>query len=819
MAVARLGRRYPSQGVLANVLVTTATLVNDSVSTQPTNFVTPFFGMQFKKGDLAGASYPKFTLSTDTATQLPFTLHSKSTWSDGSWKFCGVFGRIPTTVAGSGSITLNVYTGGTAPATSALSTATLTGRDLKVTLSGTKNLSGDWTSSLNTGISDNDDLKVVGNGPAGILWRIRQQFMQAGANHGQLECYHYVAALQDVSGGLWGIRWLPAICQPWMDVSSPSLVPVTATATLYDGATTLQALGSIVVPFYGKIFGALTTGYWNYTQAGGSSAAETTCRANVDKTYLRSTKLIPPYDLTVTPSAGNTYTYVPQGLAEWVDDAGQGQLGAGGNHIVGTWLFPPCFWRWVTRQSKVEEQTVRVNALAIGQAPYHLRRSTTGSVPVLNNTTYTGMGTADPNIFWNGNGASAVDVTVPAEGMGTDLKIYGDATHWPNTQYPAYVLTGEPQYFDMLEEEAQFMVTERFNGNSGGNTPTMRSNVVSGTTYYATQTWGGLVAREDAWGIRGTALVRGIQPDTPWGEPAAISSYWADLNSVNFTCINAFNNAQNAANWWFTNGIYDFHSPGQNPMIQSFMNHYMVQAVAFTYAITEDANALTFLNYLLKYYINAHANATDLYAIISYDLRDRTSAAQSTGGGDSANLITGWADFGTSPGGGFNWSASVATNLFTTLANANGPLYTLTVGDRVSFQNRVDGGAKVSPTNFSDDTWYYVRTLTDAGAGSTKTFKLATTNSDTDIVTIGSDLTNVSNMMYFKFQNVPNTGDLDYLGPGGHAGQVRTALYVAKAAGATQTGLDPIVTRIGTITSTVDYGSNNTVGGPMVTAY
>ena len=56
----------------------------------------------------------------------------------------------------------------------------VTAADLKVELTGVTNLSGVWVASLNTAITDASEIIVIGDGPAGKLWRIRGAFKQSG---------------------------------------------------------------------------------------------------------------------------------------------------------------------------------------------------------------------------------------------------------------------------------------------------------------------------------------------------------------------------------------------------------------------------------------------------------------------------------------------------------------------------------------------------------------------------------------------------------------------------------------------------------------
>lgn len=226
-----------SGGVLA-----TMTLANTSGLTVSSDFIPPMFGHPFRKGDVPTGRYPKFELAG--GTNVPYTMFNTRLWSDGSLKFASFLIRVPTTIAASGTLSLLVKTTASAPAASssrALSDLSSSSTDLKVELTGFENLSGTWTSSLNQGVTDNDDVITFGDGAAGKVWRIRQQFMQSGSNHGQLECYWYVAALQNAAGSLYGLRYLGRVCQPWYDVDTPAKTHrIFSGFTLKNGASTVR---------------------------------------------------------------------------------------------------------------------------------------------------------------------------------------------------------------------------------------------------------------------------------------------------------------------------------------------------------------------------------------------------------------------------------------------------------------------------------------------------------------------------------------------------------------------------------------------------
>lgn len=203
-------------------LLTTMTLVNTSGSTQAADFVTDMMGHPFVKGQIlngCSGGAPQFQLTN--GTNVPFSEElNPICWSDGSLKKASFLLRVPPSIAGSGSVTINILNGGSTPTPSsrALSDFATASTDLNVSVTGETlgNLSGVWVSNLNQGISAaNTDNYVFMDGQAGKVWRIRASFRQAGVNHGQLEGYWYIQALQDSSGGLYGLRYLPRIAQPW----------------------------------------------------------------------------------------------------------------------------------------------------------------------------------------------------------------------------------------------------------------------------------------------------------------------------------------------------------------------------------------------------------------------------------------------------------------------------------------------------------------------------------------------------------------------------------------------------------------------------
>lgn len=206
-------------------LLTTMTLLNTSGSTQAIGSCTQIFGHPFKKGDMPSGQYPVF--KTTSGTVIPYSISSKTkTWSDGSMKHASFMLRLPVTIAASpGSLTVNIYSGGTVPSASSRATSDFTsgGLDLNVFVTGQDQLFGDWTSNLSQGITAAlSDNYIFMDGDAGKVWRIRANFRQSGADHGQLEGWWYVQALTDASGTLGGIRHLTRVIQPLYNQSTPA---------------------------------------------------------------------------------------------------------------------------------------------------------------------------------------------------------------------------------------------------------------------------------------------------------------------------------------------------------------------------------------------------------------------------------------------------------------------------------------------------------------------------------------------------------------------------------------------------------------------
>ncbi len=157
---------------------------------------------------------------------------------------------LPSTVAadaGSGTFTLcpalkiKIKNGGSAPSASGFDTTTITSNsDLKLEAVGALELSGTYTSSVNTGISDGGlNVFAIGDGPVSRIYRIYQEFNN-GSDHAQFGANFYLQVLKNSSGGLYGIRCWPDLHNGWDDVTSPKVkVLGLASIVCKDGSTTI----------------------------------------------------------------------------------------------------------------------------------------------------------------------------------------------------------------------------------------------------------------------------------------------------------------------------------------------------------------------------------------------------------------------------------------------------------------------------------------------------------------------------------------------------------------------------------------------------
>lgn len=711
----------------AGTLLTTLTLVNGSTTEQAAGFVSPMFGQPFKQGDIPAGEYPTFTLADDTP--VPATIHSVTSWPDGSMKWCGVLLRVPASVAGSGSLTVNVRSGGTAPASSARALSDFAAADLSVELVGVTNLSGTWTATLSDAIANGTAVQI-GNGPAGAIWRVLGDFKQGGSPHGQLVCWHYVAALQNASGGLLGVRYLGRVAQPWADVTSPTPTRRVMTASLKSGATTLRSLqghdttetpgANIGLPHYASFFTAGTDGRWDFVQGGGSASADCTVRVVHDEVYFIASRLVPPYDTTVSPTSSSSVDYRPMGRGHMIRNMGT----TGEREDIG--ILPSWYVRHLMTGSAVDERACRVNALASGGWKQTARRSTTGQiVPVVDvSASYAGLGTVQTT--WRGPVSNIIGFVSPSDT--TSLWQYEyEPSHRPAATYYPYLFTGEPQYLDMLTEQASGLVSNLAVGTSTwqvgspitGNSPLTsawggdRSPSIAGTVYKgAGIMFNSNLYRVQAWMMRDIAEAAAIYPDAC---PSATETrkYLRDVIGSGHAALTAYNNALPQS--WRDSGLMSFTGNGSTDAYYEspWALGYMANSLCHQASILQTTAAITSRQHLAKFWSSVHAIA-DIACVASYRMGQWN--------GDNTRVESA-SDLVFYRSETLTWSA--ATSRFTTSA-----AWTPTNGDVFAFSTKLSASKPFAAA--TDETRLYAVNV------SGKTFQLAETPGGTPL-TVSAD--------------------------------------------------------------------------------
>lgn len=864
-------------------LLTTLTIQNTSGSTQGTDFVSQVQGHPFVKGQIANGcsgAAPIFKLH-NTSTAVPFSEGTAPVcWPDGSLRWVPFMWIVPSSIAGSGSIVLDIYSGGTTPAASSrtLSDASSGGTDLNVSVTGLDNLSGVWVSNLNQGISAAlaDNYTYI-DGDAGKVVRVRAPFRQSGADHGQMEGYWYLQLLNNNSGGFCGMRYMARVTQPWYNITSPaknwrsfsaftmnngaSLIRDVFAAGNYGvgksftfssgiylnaAATTnflagysvrLTTTGSLpglntgqtywvspsgtndffvatdsnsgvlgvnwttpsgscsgtctataypYLPQYGSIYTTGTNAKYDYIQAGGSCAADSTTRIAVNNTYWRSTKLIGPYKFeTVSPANGTATNYYPGTLGPLE----QRNLDAGGERAE---IGPFTDWavRHMYNQDAADEQNVRVAALMYGFWPTNLKNKTTFTIPVANNghasngVTYSGMPAVNTSFTLNSTGSTnPTDLNAGAIGF-TGVNY----SHWPEFTYYATLFTGEPQFNDMLTESGSVAMTAHYGlaepgtsvvngvtnslGGISSNGGAQRNVIISGTTYYGTNADGPNGMRIIAWANRdagfAAALAGGYEP-----AGAQTRIYLNDINTTIYASYLAYISLLPS----YVQNSGQFFEAGLSGLISSWQTAYQNMTAALVAGMTEDAGALSYATYSSRFDKWIHDNFGTWMLPYFYGM-GRTGDTNTPAGNSGFNpYLTSTAQFcGLNDNIRADWTNG--NDVFTLSGTTGG--FAPANDDQVLWGTLAFALQDAAPTNFSYYTPYY---MTSAGVGGATKFKLSLTKGGA-AVTPGNTLT--SQRICIAAVGHPSTSNIAGGGAGtGIMSSATAAMNAAQAAGAT----------------------------------
>lgn len=593
-----------------------ARMWNTGGAQEPAGFVSPFFGCSFAQGAIPAGTYPYFRVAGGGAV-CPATLWSTTLWPDGSMKFCGAMVRVPVAVSASSYVDISVRSGGDAPVAGTRTTGDLTAADINVQMVGVDGLTGTWTATLNDAIATGAAVEKLGDGPAGALWRIGGEVRDSSsAAHGQMYCWHYVAALTNADGSFRGSRYLGRVAQPWIDVTTPAPRHRDLQATLRRGATTIRTLqghtdsetpGNVIrLPHFASFFTAGSDGKWDYIQGGGSSAADAAIRVTVNATHAIESRVIPPFDLSVPGITFTSKDYVPMGRGTYEARA---MSGTADKPEIGIWT------QWnvthLADQSVLNERIVRVNAMLGGSWRIAQRRKTTG-MPAL----YSPMPKSYP-------GLGALNTPSPAA-VSPNLSLWvEDDAHFPNPFSWAYAFTAEPQYLDLIQERGG-KVQDTNAGTKVLNITFPRTN--SQTSFAGVRNiqmgtggpvfpgcgnlfqYGGRIA---AWALRDIGHAASFTPEGPYKE------YLTDVLASNFAAFRFYGESQPES--YRNSGLFILqNSDGAVTGYESpWMTGYLGTVVCAINDMIPNIDAGYMQSYLSRFW-TAHAQEMDIGSAIAY---------------------------------------------------------------------------------------------------------------------------------------------------------------------------------------------------------
>lgn len=830
------------------VLITTKVLTNNDATNAPANFHAKMVGLEFVQGDIPAGTWPEIRLD-DGSTVVPTTLCTPraSYHLDGSLKFVPALCRIPVALNAGASMNLKVYSAGTLPDPSGLSPSDVAAvSNLQIKKTGLDNLSGDWISYLNHGISNTNqsfagalpDIQIIGDGPAGIVCRIRASYEQSSAPHGQLEEIWFLQILADENGDYAGLRLMPFTTQPWMDNDTPSKNWRSFTANLISDPTSgfsfdvfqdrYGATNSITVSYTstqwatkltgkqpvngmyclyhtdGDPIGGLTndTYYWivtdnsagkingskvsffvdeihtqsapgsayihltgagsgthtltfypylthfgfpanarndaqyHYAQAGGTKASDYNTQWKFEIGHMLGSNLVPPY--RVRPTANvvtDVYDYFWEGFEPFYRGIGS----TGPRPDIGPITGYQCFH--MQNQTKNHDRLIRVCGLYGGMGRIAIRDKTNKRPLNVSKGSYAGM-TAKPTFRWpdSGTGWTPPPATTVAH-MGNTLPDY---SHVPSFSAYPYIVTGEPQYWEISLYQAMGTVYECSNVSSFGpinpvaqaddtrnamGTLYTRQKSINGTIYDNCLIQTGQM-RGDAWSIRDVVNAWNfIGPDDPDG--AIYSTYLRDIVTSTFGAAVAFI-AMNT-DYFKSHGLWPTGS-----WESAWQRKYLMIESSFAAVCTGEANGVSFIEHLMKYEnwryetfgvqglvdyfekvrINTNPNTPSVAIITSDDQWGAEGPTLNITAGNVKIFATTSGNFGWLPSVGDNWMCEDAipalgvtdpfTNLWCVQSDKNGDPFSTANKGRGSFElSLTPGGTPIVPSATAnvDNIW------------------------------------------------------------------------------------------------------------------
>lgn len=525
-----------------------------------------------------------------------------------------------------------------------------------------------------------------------------------------------------------------------------------------------------------KKFIATTEGKYVYIQGGGSVASESTLRIKHDKTYDRTTGLLPPFRSTVTAQVTNNIAsnWGPQAIGPLTDYIG----GTGERDDIG--LISGIHSKHYYTQAAVDERVSRIVGLAQGHYAIDITDSNLSALN-FSQGSYTGFSSSlYGSVGWGPAGANATGFTGPTGGAKLTAPIFRgpDPSHEASYCYYPWLAFGEPQYYEMVLDLANFYHSE------------VQNFVVSGTTHYSIGPAGKDSIRTGAWVYRSYVQAAAIVADTsPDGKNWR--DYLRDHAAAQSTYMVAY--LATLSSWAQTNGHWHPQSNVNGRGIWQI--GYLWWATCFHAKALGDANALTMATHLSKWPPFVRTLTGNLWCLMTY--YEVSSKTNNANGAPLIDTDNGWGPWANVTN--LSWVAS--TDVFTW----NTPNWTPANGDKVMFWALNKPG-----TNFAFNTQYYAVNV------SGNTFKLSATQGGAAIdVTADGQLTGFGGQAcYDQFAitvipaNPPSTGGIQgYIYDAGYAANIDGCVKYSMALGITTTGLSDCSTELDSRLSGVTWAS------------
>lgn len=550
-----------------------------------------------------------------------------------------------------------------------------------------------------------------------------------------------------------------------------AITPTTA------GTGTITATAYLYMTYYAKQFFCGTNAEYDFVQGGGSVSSVTVSRSQMNNVYWMATLTIPKYDLTIgTPTSSASSSYYVNSSGPWSHSTNatseREELG----------VLPSPYARHIYTQAAIDELAVRVGSIVQCNMPVNVRTKSNGCLIPYNNGpggsgTYPGMVTPQPLARWGG--ASTLSTTAYLPNSSTVLRATFDSfagDHRTGFAYYAYVLTGQPEYLDMLLEIANASIGFQL-------APGTTTTVINTSTYAplgvganassrivttgSITRWGIVMQtttqRDSAWNIRDMGCASEISPN-PHPQCAGMVPYLKDVVADNAAFMVDIINlapttyAATTKLFYVTTGIY---------FNDVWMQSYMIQAVSLFLGMSGSANWKTFVNGLNTFWSH-YANTFGAFATGAEEILIRA------GGGNSDPIATSDAGIGfVAPQVTWNGTADFTMVIPTA---GGGVAFTPFVGDIINFSTPDPPSVAPStplPAAFNAFTPYYVSSVTFV-SGITWTIQLTltpggigpaipNTDSSTHLTTIWYQLQKANQPANDSRSGTSNTGYLTNL--------------------------------------------------------